>query len=171
MPDHVFADESKAHGLLVAAAVCAAEDVAAHRRVLRSVLLPGQRRLHFTKESTARRRKIISCIVEIDPVVRLYQAKRNDVDARRRCLTSVVRDAAAGAERVVVERDESTADFDQRTLFDAVRAYGCAATVTYAVLPAHGDPLLWIPDAVAWCWAAGGEWRATVAGMCVEKHV
>lgn len=169
MPDHVFVDESKARGLLVAAAVVGAADVVAHRRVLRGLLLPGQRRLHFTKESPARRRKIIDAVVEIDPVVRLYGANRNDAAARGSCLTAVIRDAAGDAERVVVERDESTADFDRRSLFEAVRVHGCVATLTYAVAPAHNDPLLWVPDAVAWCWSTGGEWRAAVAGMCVEK--
>ena len=127
--------------------------------------------MHFTKEAPARRRKIVSVVGEINPTVRLYRAERNDAPSRRRCLAAIVRDAAPAAERLVVERDESTADFDRRTLFEAVREFGCAATLTYAVSPAHSDPLLWVPDAVAWCWTAGGEWRGAVAAMCVEKRL
>lgn len=107
----------------------------------------------------------------MDLEIRLYRIDRNDAAARGQCLTAVVRDAAAGAERLLVERDESTYDFDRRTLFDAVRLHGCADTLTYAVVAAHADPLLWIPDAVAWCWAAGREWRATVEPLCVENEV
>jgi hypothetical protein len=34
------------------------------------------------------------------------------------------------------------------------------------LLAPHLDPLLWIPDAIAWSWAKGGEWRQLVAPYC-----
>jgi hypothetical protein len=46
-----------------------------------------------------------------------------------RCLGAIVRDAAESAERLVIERDESTYDFDKRTLTDACRTYGCRETL------------------------------------------
>ncbi|TCN39214.1 hypothetical protein EV644_107183 [Kribbella orskensis] len=44
MPVHVFVDETKTRGLLMAAARCAADDVAVNRKALRGLLLSGQER-------------------------------------------------------------------------------------------------------------------------------
>jgi hypothetical protein len=66
------------------------------------------------------------------------------------------------AERVVVERDETTLDFDRRVLYAAARKHGCAETLQYDLLAPHLDPMLWIPDAVAWAWVKNGEWRPLV---------
>ena len=50
MSTHAFVDESKRRGLLVAAAVLHPRDLAPARTALRHLCLPGQSRLHFTKE-------------------------------------------------------------------------------------------------------------------------
>ncbi len=64
MPVHVFVDESKSKGFLMAAARCPAEDVAVHRKALRGLLLPGQERLHFRHETDARRKQILQVVSE-----------------------------------------------------------------------------------------------------------
>jgi hypothetical protein len=46
-------------------------------------------------------------------------------------------------------------------MFEATRKAG--ADMTYHHDMPHQEPLLWAPDAVAWCWAAGGAWRQKVA--------
>ncbi|MFD7153425.1 hypothetical protein ACFV9C_02435 [Kribbella sp. NPDC059898] len=163
MPSHVFVDENKSRGLLMAAAACVAGDVNAHRRTMRSLLLPRQRRLHFFKESAAHQRKILGVIEGFGLEVKLYATPSDSHAGRERCLNAIVQDAAGTAERLVIERDESRLEFDRRTLYRAVRTYGCVDTLQYELLAPHLDPLLWIPDAVAWSWAKGGEWRQLVA--------
>ena len=128
-----------------------------------SLLMPRERRIHFTKESPARRRKILAVIAELGLVARLYQAGKNDIAARRACLAAMVEDIAASAERLIVERDESTVTVDKQALFHAARQYECSETLQYELLAAHADPMLWTPDAVAWSWVKGGEWRDLVA--------
>lgn len=157
MRTQVFVDESKAKGLLVAAAVCVSGDVNEYRKRMRGLLLAGERRVHFKKESDPRRRKIVATIAEMDLNVRLYGRTTDDADGRRTCLEAVVRDAAPTAERLVIERDESTLTFDRRVLFDATRRHGCVSTLTYELLAPSGDPMLWIPDAVAWCFNRSGN--------------
>ena len=165
MSDHVFADESKAHGLLYAAAVTSSADVRQQRRVLAGLRLAGQRRLHFTKESPARRRAILATICELGLRVRLYQAPGVTSQDRGRCLQAIVRDCAGEAERLIIERDESTLDFDRRTLTQACRMAGCHESLFWDLVPPSLEPMLWVPDAVAWCWAKGDHWRADVAAI------
>lgn len=171
MPAHVFVDESKTRGLLVAAAGCEATSVNTYRRAMAQLLLPRQRRIHFTKESTPRQRKILDVLAEFDLTVRLYRADRDNAVGRRACLEAVVADIANTAERLVVERDESTVDFDRQTLFAAARKHGCTDTLQYELLAPRLDPMLWIPDAIAWAWAKGGDWRHSVASYCCLKDV
>jgi hypothetical protein len=118
--------------------------------------------LHFNHERNARRKQIIGLICTFGLMVDLYQAKRDDAANRRRCLEAIVRDNAATAERLVVERDESTVANDQRTLTAASHRFGCHGRLRWDLLAAKEDPLLWIPDAVAWCWVRGGEWRRLI---------
>ncbi|MEU4193008.1 hypothetical protein AB0E69_14005 [Kribbella sp. NPDC026611] len=171
MPIHVFVDETKSRGLLMAAAYCPADDVAVNRKALRALLLPGQERLHFNHEKPARRKRILDLIAEFHLLVSLYQAERETLMDRQRCLDAIVRDCAGSAERLVVELEESTYQHDLRCLREAARRHGCYETLRWDVLVSKADPLLWVPDAVAWSWMRGGIWRQAVAGFCQVKQL
>lgn len=161
MSSHAFFDESKRHGLLVAAAVVQPCDLAPARTALRRLCLPGQSRLHFTKERDDRRRQILAALVELDVVIDLYDATgiRDQQTARAACLRALVEDlAAAGAHRLVLEQDDSLVRSDQAVLYTAVRAAGAQDQLTYEHVPARSEPLLWIADAAAWCCSRGTPW-------------
>lgn len=166
MPIHVFVDETKSRGLLMAAARCPAGDVSVNRKALRGLLLPGQERLHFNHEKPARRKQILDVIAGFHLLVDIYCADRDTHADRRRCLEAIVRDCATSAERLVVELEESTSAHDRRWLRDATRRFSCHETLRWDVLPAKSDPLLWVPDAVAWSWMRGSDWRRAVAPFC-----
>jgi len=149
---HAFVDESKRHGLLVAAAVVQPRDLALARTALRQLCLPGQSRLHFTKERDDRRRLILTTILSLRVVVDLYDATsiRNQRQARAACFRTLVQDlAAAGGQRLVLEQDDSLVRSDQSVLYAAVRDAGASDRLTYEHVPARTEPLLWIADAAA----------------------
>jgi hypothetical protein len=82
---HVYLDETKQQGYVVAAAVVVEGDVEPLRRVVRGLVLPGQRRLHMKTERDSRRRQIVAALVEVGVEVVLYDAGRRyrtDVQAR-----------------------------------------------------------------------------------------
>lgn len=161
MSAHVFVDESKRRGLLVAAAVVQPRDLAPARTVLRRLCLPGQARLHFTKERADRRRQVLAAILELGVVVDLYDATgiHDQHQARAACLRALVHDVtAADARRLVLEQDDSLVRSDQAVLYAAVRDAGASGRLTYEHVPARSEPLLWLADAAAWCWSRGGPW-------------
>lgn len=170
MPIHVFVDETKSKGLLMAAAHCPADDVAVNRKALRSLLLPGQERLHFRHESSARRKKTLDLIAGFHLMVDIYQAERDTLADRARCLEAIVRDIASDAERLVIERDESIMDHDRRTLHSACSRFSCF-DLRWDLLVPKADPLLWVPDAVAWAWIHGGHWRSAVSALCQVRDL
>ncbi|MFB6719868.1 hypothetical protein ACFCV3_06905 [Kribbella sp. NPDC056345] len=155
----------------MAAAYCPAGDVAVHRKALRNLLLPGQERLHFNHERPPRRKQIIGVIMSFNLAVDLYAADRDTLTNRRRCLEAIVRDCAGSSERLVIEMDESACDHDRRLLREATHRFGCHETLRWDVLVAKADPLLWVPDAVAWCWTRGGEWKQAVAPFCQVREL
>ncbi|WBB56109.1 hypothetical protein [Verrucosispora sp. WMMD573] len=173
MSAHMFVDETKERGLLVAAAVVMGPDLAPARKVVRSLVLPGQRRIHFHKERDDRRRQIITAIgrVGVQAVILDASSHRSVKSGRDACLAGIVGHAAKiGATRLVLERDDSTLKADRRLLFEEVRRAGLADTLHYDHLRAHEECLLSIPDALAWCWARRGRWRAAVQRMVDEAH-
>lgn len=171
MPVHVFVDETKERGYLLAAAAVPSADIAAARQAVRTLILPRQRRIHFKSESDARRNKILDLITELDLGAVLYAATghKDQIEARAASLTRLVEDlATTNVERVVLERDDAAVKADRMLLFAAVRAAGLTDQLRYDHLRAHEDCLLAIPDALAWCWARGGHWRTKVQGIVTE---
>ncbi|SIQ66778.1 hypothetical protein [Micromonospora avicenniae] len=173
MSAHVFVDETKERGLLIAAAVVLTPNLSSARKVMRSLVLPSQRRIHFHKERDDRRRQIVGAIngLGVQAVILDASNHPNMKVARDACLVSLVAYAAKiNAARLVIERDDSTLKADRRLLFDEVQRAGLSDTLRYDHLRAHEECLLAIPDALAWCWAKRGRWRAAVQRTVVESH-
>jgi hypothetical protein len=169
---HAFVDESKRGGYVVVAAVVVPGDLDATRRALRGLLLPEQSALHFKNERDDRRRQLLTgiCDLPVEALVYVSDAK-GQVEARRACLRAVVADLVGeGAAWLVLELSDGDLAADRRTLFAAVREHqgdgsGPDGPLRYDHLRAAADPLLWVPDAVAWAWAHGGVWRERVSSL------
>ncbi len=168
-PKHAFVDESTVRGYLLAAVLLPASALVASRRQLRQLVLPGQRRIHFTKERDDRRQRILDVIVTLKPHVIIYDATSHS-DARKGralCLTQLIADLTeARAERVVIETDDAAIASDRAVLYEAVRSYGVEDSLRYDHLRAREEVLLALADAVAWCWNKGGKWRSRI-----ERHM
>ena len=168
MSAHVFVDESKSRGFLLAASVVPAPDLASLRRAVDALRLPGQRRIHFTSERDDRRRLILAALLDAGPAVVIYQAPQECPITRARDLTMarLADDAIRlGAARIVVERDDQAVHSDRRIIRERAELAGRHDSLRYVHLRAHEECLLAVPDAVAWCWAKGGDWRRRVAPL------
>ena len=75
MSGHVF-DETKCRGYLLVAGVVVPGDLAPTRRMLRGLVLPGQRRLHMKDENDQRRRSIATAIAVSGVTATTYDAGR-----------------------------------------------------------------------------------------------
>ncbi len=160
---HAFADESRRNRhYLVAAAFVDARDLHRLRKVLRGMLLPGQYELHFKKETPARRRAIISRLATERVAVRVYLATcgQGEERARRTCVSQLVDDVLeADAHRLVLDSREVRNEIDRVTILAALRKSARATDLVYEHRNSTQEELLWIADAVAWCYGAGGDWH------------
>jgi hypothetical protein len=162
MHPHVFVDESKARRYYLAAAVVPMDKLDQLRKLVGALRLPGQRRIHFTTEGDPRRKTILSVMAAAGACVTIYDAScYTDVkDARDAAMTQLVDDAAKmGARKLVIELDTNVVTSDRKIIRDRAERAGCLDTLIYEHRRAREECLLAIPDAVAWAWAKGGNWR------------
>lgn len=155
----VFVDESKAKGYYLAATAVVPGEIAAINKALRQLTRAGQDRIHFKKESDSSRRKLLSQFCTLELSVAVYATRGlPDKEARERCLIALATDAAeAEVDLLMLERDESLVKADKRILRETLIRLDCRTPrYDHAVPTAH--PVLWVSDAVAWCYQAGGDW-------------
>jgi hypothetical protein len=164
----VYLDESQRPGrYLVAAMAVDVRHSASIRRDLR-LMAPrgnGVARRHFVKESNADRRKLLAAyrgLNGVDHVVYESLGHQGLVERRARCLDLLLGELLVGGiSRVVLDHvDEAQRRRDRRLL--ARRLDG--TSVSYSHEAAHcREPMLWVPDAIAWCAGLAG-WRRELEG-------
>ena len=138
------------------------------RKVVRALVLPGQRRIHMKHEQVRRRRFIFSALAATEIQATVYDAVRRyrtDLAARTACLAALVDDiaASAGDTRLVIEQDDSVVRADRHDLFRLARQAGIADRLEYRHQRAYDELLLALPDIVPWGWVRSGEWRRRIS--------
>jgi len=164
---HAFVDESLQSSYLLAAAILKPADLAATRTLLRALRQGPQPRIHFQTEGDARRRKIAAELVAAGLRTRIYTGRGREEAMRQACLRRLVRDLLAmGTQRLVLETRGRREDLaDSHTIRTVLGPRPRAAGLEYEHRRAHEEPLLWVPDVVAWCHGAGGDWRRRVSPL------
>ena len=123
-------------------------------------------------ESDPRKRSIATAIAVSEVRATIYDAGRhyrNERERRAACLRAIVEDAAAaGHAMLVLEQDDSLLSWDNQHLIEYTRAAGCRDTLRYEHRRASADLALAIPDAIAWCWAKGGDWRRRIEPIVTD---
>lgn len=135
------------------------------RREVRGLLLSGQRRVHFTKEGTRRRRELATALIGLDLDASIFVCRlrlgRGEAEARALCLAAIVQDLQRRGEPVsLVLESRHHQDGDDQPIVAAARRR--QPSLSYEHVDGDHDPLLWLPDAFAWLYGAGGDWRRRV---------
>ncbi|SDP76842.1 hypothetical protein SAMN04487914_13628 [Arthrobacter sp. ok909] len=167
---HAFVDEPKSKAYYIAASVIAPTDVASARRAISALRRTGQRRVHFKSESDGSRKAFLNGAIDAGLTTRLYVARNMpDKAARPLCLERLVQDlVAAGATRLVLESDESLEQADRRIIAKRLKSLGADDGLRYMHCKPHEEPLLWVGDAVAWCYQKGGDWVRKASPLVQE---
>jgi hypothetical protein len=156
---------------MLCAALLAPAALTPVRTLMRTLRQPRQRRLHFKTESDPRRRTILAELVGCPARVRIYIGRGDETAVRAACLAQLIADILIdGAHRLVIESRDGRDEADRRVIYAALRNVIGPAELAYEHMRAHEEPLLWIADAAAWAYGAGGDWRRRVTPL-VEKIV
>lgn len=170
---HAFVDESRRNNTyLLAAVLVDPGDLARTRKALRRLLFPGQRELHFKKEKTDRRKLIVSKLVSIGAAVHIYtcDCSAGEEVARQECLIALINDLIdLKTRRLVLDSREERNLHDAQTIRTTLGKRPSHSNITYEHLESSHDELLWIPDVVAWCHGAGGDWARRVRSLVAKE--
>lgn len=167
---HAFVDESRRGGrYIVCASVVLPSELATVRKMMRSQLLSGQARLHFKTEKPSRRRALLAVIAELNLTTLVCESNRKEADARRWALGQLLAYlAGVGGQRLVIEAREASLNLVERQTITAALTRGRGpAGLSYEHMRPHEEPILWVSDAVAWAYSAGGDWRRRVTQRVV----
>ena len=161
MSVHAFVDESRRNDTYyLAAAVVHPRDLRRLRSGLRRLLFPGQRELHFCKEKQARRKLLLSKVVELEARVDIYRAdcRRGEERARQECLTRLTDDLLdVRGHRVVLDSRQERDFLDAHTITRVLDKRPGESRLVYEHCTSSDEPLLWLADIAAWCHGAGGR--------------
>jgi hypothetical protein len=122
----------------------------------------------MVRERDSRRRLILSTLVQLGLDAVVYDAGRDyreNRDASGACLTALATDLLGRDTRLLIEEDESELHADRLALHQATYSTSSAAALTHVHDRANHDQLLAIPDAIAWAWPQGGDWRRRVGPL------
>lgn len=72
---------------------------------------------------------------------------------------------------LILEQDDTLLSWDNQHLIYYTRAAGCRDTLRYEHRRAATEQLLALPDAIAWCWAKGGDWRRRISPAVTQGAV
>lgn len=174
-PKHAFIDESvrAASGYMICAATVGSGDLPNIRSALRGMRLGGQSRIHMGKESPSRRRALLADIGGLDVTTHLFIVSQRGVSdrvLRDLCLQEVgLRLPQMGVSRLVIESCDQDKQ-DVLVLRGALLKADKLKGVTYHHERPAAEPLLWLPDMVAWAYGRGGEWQRRAKLLITEVY-
>jgi hypothetical protein len=163
---HAFIDESRRGGMyLLAAALLRPDELAPTRSMMRSLSVAGARKVHFKHERDTIKKDIAAALVAAKVRTRVYIGNGHPDVVRAHGLLVATRDlAATGLRRLVLDTRSQDGNHADRRIIRAalLDTNGEPDTVSYVHMRSHEEPALWIADAIAWCYGAGGDWRRRV---------
>ncbi|MHB1444818.1 MAG: hypothetical protein ACYCTI_00945 [Acidimicrobiales bacterium] len=174
-----FSDESERTGvMLIAVVVLDPGAVDAARRKLRGLLLPGQRRVHTTDESSRRQRVLLDTVADIDglsaDILRYRRPQGVDRLSGRHLLLQAATGAVVGSgvvSWVLDDQDPAQRLRDRAAIAHALAGVDRRLHPVYDHRPAHSEPLLWAADAVCWAAGAGGDWQRRLSGKLTLRDL
>ncbi|HSV64386.1 MAG TPA: hypothetical protein VLJ59_00570 [Mycobacteriales bacterium] len=146
-------------------------DLGRLRRLLRGLLMPGQRELHAKKEAPQRLRAIVAKIIADGVRARIYLCRygADQEAARQRCLLRLVEDLLDdGVRRLVLDSRPGRDRHDERTIWAVLGKRPQESGLTYEHMDSAAEQLLWLADVIAWCHGAGSDWRRRIAPAVVR---
>jgi hypothetical protein len=160
----IYVDECKQRPFLLAGFTIDIVEQHSLRKILRTLLLPGQRSLHFKAENGNRKKAILSDLRKAECSVLVIRCKtKSDVKARICALNTLIGSSSVSdCKSIVLELDETVRLRDHRFLKQQ------QVLASWDHRRRHEEPLLWVADAVAWCVNRGGEWERMVRPMILE---
>ena len=170
MAHNVYIDESIRDSYILCAVSVPTGQVTVARSQIRRLREPGRTSIHMQKETRTRQLQISTQIGQIPFGVILIQvsmAGETDLSARLKALEAVFTHPSTLGSQLVTFDTSNSINQDKRLLASIKSRFGVSVPHFRHIKYTH-EPLLWLPDIVAWCYGRGGPWRDAVEPLVDE---
>jgi hypothetical protein len=174
-----FSDESeRAAVMLMSVVLVDPGEVNRARRQLRALLLGGQRRLHTSDESKARRRQILDVVAGIDglaaTVIRYRRPEGIHKPAARHLLLQAATGLVIGSgvtSWTLDDQEPNQKQRDRAAIAHALAGVDRHLHPVYDHHPSVAEPILWAADAICWAVGAGRDWQARLTAVVTVRDI
>ena len=166
-------DESKAKDFILCAVSIDNHALHLARSVTRQQVMPGQRYVHFVSESRNRKLAILNAYSNINLTADFFIVKDGTpAHSRSKALRQLVRTLPSSTSvNLIFDNDENYTAMDREILREELTRMSLVPLVSYSHLPSRNEPLLWLPDALAWTKAKGKEWNLQLEKFSSRTHL
>jgi hypothetical protein len=166
---HAYVDESiRGRDYILCATLLEESSVARVRQSLKTQLRGHQSRLHMAKESSETKSRLLAHVARLDTIrviITVRATGRSARAARDECLNRLTTALAAeGLRRLVIESCDQDVR-DRQVVGDSLATAGLLPAVELVHHRASDEPLLWLPDIVAWAYGKSGSWRERLSPL------
>jgi len=163
-------DESKAKKYLLCVVEINQRDAPKSRLAVKRARLKRQNTIHFVSESSNRKREILNVFANVEfKCVTYLVSGLKEKQAREMCLRAMLADLnPAENYSLIFDRDDNHVANDRRVIRSELDSLGMLKNAEYFHREPSDEALLWIPDAIAWASARGGEWKRLIDRFGVQ---
>lgn len=170
MPSSIYVDESVRNSYFLCAVQVDAGKISQLRFKAKALRVSGQSSVHMQTETKSRQSQIASNISSFGIRALLFHVTRpgiTDLSARSLALEAMfVKGQIFNAQLITFDTSNSLQQ-DRRIISEVSRNKGINIP-HYRHMNSRHEPLLWLPDIVAWCYGRGGPWRDAIEPLVDE---
>ena len=170
MAFNTYVDESARSQYMLCGVNVQQSNLAEIRGALKTLTQRGKSRVHMYEESRGRQYSIAREIGQLNVSAWLISVANTTCKqpaSRFLALEALVEIRALQESRIIVLENSNSMRRDNRTLNEISRNTSFQFP-HYRHMNSRYEPLLWLPDIVAWCYGRGGPWRDAVEPLVDE---
>jgi len=170
MTRNLYIDESVRGSYILCSVAVSSSQVSTTRVALKKLREPGRSTIHMQKETRTRQLQIAAEISKFQcqaTIISVNLKGSTDLAARLTALEMLFdRNDTLTAQLITFDTSNSVSQ-DNRLLSTLLHS-SSSWMPHYRHLKFTYEPLLWLPDIVAWCYGRGGSWRDAVEPLVDE---
>jgi hypothetical protein len=170
MPSNIYVDESIRNSYFLCAVQVDTSQISQLRLKAKMLRTNGQTSVHMQTETKSRQSQIATNISSFEFRAILFHVTRpgiTDLSARRIALESMFMNSQMFSAQLITFDTSNSIQQDRRIISEVSRSKGINIP-HYRHMNSRHEPLLWLPDIVAWCYGRGGLWRDAVEPLVNE---
>lgn len=171
MTHQIFVDESlRPESYFLVSVAIPSTLIERLRHEMRNTLPSHGQQLHMSKETSVTRKRALNFVARLAPkiiVISNYQYGISKIQARSECITKLCAIEIIQTASFLTFDSTNSLEIDRRILKSAAQSSTNFFPI-YRHVSSKSEPLLWLPDIIAWSWGRGSDWKSQISHLVHE---